>query len=64
MKVTQIFALSGILGLISYVLADGFGVKPENPQLPGVSYVVHDGTRPQPLLVAAAWLSRRPPMQR
>ncbi len=51
MKATQIFALSGILGLISYVLADGFGVKPENPQLPGVPYVVHDGTRPQPRMV-------------
>lgn len=29
-----------------------FGEKPENPQLPGVPWVVHDGTRPQPKKVA------------
>ncbi|WP_338686200.1 DUF1080 domain-containing protein [Haloferula helveola] len=32
-------------------MADGFGVKPDNPQLPGVPWVVHDGTRPQPVKV-------------
>lgn len=30
---------------------DGYGVKPNNPQLPGVPYVVHDGTRPQPPII-------------
>lgn len=34
--------------------AEGFGVKPNNPQLPDVPYVVHDGTRPQPPVVTAA----------
>lgn len=29
----------------------GFNVKPPTPQLPGVPYVVHDGTRPQPPVV-------------
>jgi len=33
---------------------EGFGVKPNNPQLPGVPYVVHDGTRPQPPVVTPA----------
>lgn len=28
------------------------GEKPDTPQLPGVPYVVHDGTRPQPRVVA------------
>lgn len=30
---------------------DGYGEKPNHPQLPGVPYVVHDGTRPQPQVV-------------
>jgi hypothetical protein len=35
-----------------WVWADGFGVKSGNPVLPGVTYEVHDGTRPQPRMVA------------
>ena len=27
------------------------GEKPKTPELPGVPYVVHDGTRPQPVKV-------------
>ena len=30
------------------------GEKPKTPQLPGVPYVVHDGTRPQPVKVKSA----------
>lgn len=30
------------------------GEKPDHPQLPGVPYVVHDGTRPQPRKVGSA----------
>ncbi|MGJ8697354.1 MAG: 3-keto-disaccharide hydrolase [Verrucomicrobiaceae bacterium] len=33
-------------------LAVNFGEKPDTPQLPGVEWVVHDGTRPQPRKVA------------
>ena len=32
----------------------GFGDKPDHPQLPGVDWVVHDGTRPQPPVVGNA----------
>lgn len=48
-----------LLGSISLAVcpaisfAEGFGIKPNNPQLPGVPYVVHDGTRPQPPVVTA-----------
>lgn len=35
------------------LFAEGFGEKPNNPQLPGVPYVVHDGTRPQPRVVTS-----------
>jgi len=35
-------------------MAIEFGEKPDTPQLPGVPYVVHDGTRPQPPTVATA----------
>lgn len=31
-----------------FAAAAKFGVKPDTPQLPGVPWVVHDGTRPQP----------------
>ncbi len=30
---------------------EGFGIKPGTPQLPGVPWQVHDGTRPQPRVV-------------
>lgn len=44
------------------VRAEGFGEKPDNPQLPGVPYVVHDGTRPQPRIVETAGaVSIKPP---
>jgi len=42
--------------------AEGFGEKPGNPRLPGVPYVVHDGTRPQPpVVVPAGAVMMRPP---
>lgn len=38
------------------------GEKPKTPQLPGVPYVVHDGTRPQPVKVKSAGaVSVKPP---
>lgn len=43
-------------------IADGYGEKPNNPALPGVPYVVHDGTRPQPRVVETGGaLSVKPP---
>lgn len=48
----RIAMLSFMLGAgIGSVCAEGFGEKPNTPQLPGVPYVVHDGTRPQPPVV-------------
>ncbi len=38
-----------------------FGEKPNTPQLPGVPYVVHDGTRPQPRKVANKGAVTTPP---
>lgn len=45
--------MTAMLGgsLVGNLKADGFGVKPNNPQLPNSPYVVHDGTRPQPRIV-------------
>ena len=38
------------------------GEKPDTPKLPGVPYVVHDGTRPQPVKVQSAGaVSVKPP---
>ena len=38
------------------------GEKPNTPKLPGVPYVVHDGTRPQPVKVKSAGaVSVKPP---
>lgn len=39
----------------------GFGDKPDHPQLPGVPWVVHDGTRPQPRKVEVAGAVVIPP---
>ena len=38
------------------------GEKPKTPKLPGVPYVVHDGTRPQPVKVKSGGaVSTKPP---
>ena len=41
--------------------AANFGEKPDTPQLPGVPWVVHDGTRPQPRKVATKGAVLVPP---
>lgn len=41
----------GALAAAGLVLGIEVGEKPNTPKLPGVSYVVHDGTRPQPVKV-------------
>lgn len=51
--------LAGTLAAACGVAAgagEGFGQKPDTPQLPGVPYVVHDGTRPQPPIITAGGL--------
>ncbi|MGC4016935.1 MAG: DUF1080 domain-containing protein [Luteolibacter sp.] len=55
--------LTGTLAAACGVAAgEGFGEKPNTPQLPGVPYVVHDGTRPQPPIVAPAGVvNSKPP---
>ncbi len=40
--------IGGLLVVGGIATAAKFGEKPDNPQLPGVPWVVHDGTRPQP----------------
>jgi hypothetical protein len=51
-----------VLAAASGAFAEGFGERPNNPQLPGVPYVVHDGTRPLPPVVTPAGsLSVKPP---
>lgn len=44
----------GLCLLVSPAVAIEPGEKPDTPQLPGVPWVVHDGTRPQPKAVAPA----------
>ena len=46
--------LSAVMGLGAAAWAIEVGQKPDTPKLPGVDYVVHDGTRPQPVKVAGA----------
>ena len=45
---------SAMVATVTSLYADGYGVKAGNPILPGVPYEVHDGTRPQPPIVANA----------
>jgi hypothetical protein len=52
MKTTLAVTAMIVVPTMGWVWADGFGVKSGNPVLPGVSYEVHDGTRPQPHMVA------------
>jgi hypothetical protein len=54
MKIATCLSAGALLSLSPSVFAEGFGEKPNNPQLPGVPYVVHDGTRPQPPVVTPA----------
>ena len=48
------FRAGAVLGLVSMAQAIEVGQKPDTPKLPEVDYVVHDGTRPQPVKVAGA----------
>jgi hypothetical protein len=62
MKWKYAIATAVMAPLAGWVLADGFGVKSGNPILPGVPYEVHDGTRPQPRVLAnAGAVSVKPP---
>lgn len=40
--------VGGLLAAGGFAVAAKYGGKPNNPKLPGVPWVVHDGTRPQP----------------
>jgi hypothetical protein len=52
----------GSLAATGFVYAIEVGEKPKTPQLPGVPYVVHDGTRPQPVKVESGGaVSVKPP---
>jgi len=42
------FLVGGMVVVGGFAAAAKFGEKPDTPQLPGVPWVVHDGTRPQP----------------
>ncbi len=48
MKLSKMMIGGGLLGLAGLSFAVNFGEKPGTPKLPGVEWVVHDGTRPQP----------------
>lgn len=62
MKSTGWFLTGALAAACGVAAGEGFGEKPNTPQLPGVPYVVHDGTRPQPPIVtpAAAVLQKAP----
>lgn len=48
MKRERYLMIGGLVVLGGFATAAKFGEKPDTPQLPGVPWVVHDGTRPQP----------------
>lgn len=52
MSMIQWTAMAGCLAAGGMALAaEGFGVKPGTPEIPGTPWQVHDGTRPQPRVV-------------
>ena len=54
MKMYKFTAVLASLAMGGALYAIEVGEKPKTPQLPGVPYVVHDGTRPQPVKVKSA----------
>ncbi|TAE77163.1 MAG: DUF1080 domain-containing protein [Verrucomicrobia bacterium] len=55
MRKMQSMALAGCLAAGGVAFgADGVGVKPGTPEIPGTAWQVHDGTRPQPVVVETA----------
>ncbi len=48
MKMHSLLPIGLLLVASGFAVAMKFGEKPDTPQLPGVEWVVHDGTRPQP----------------
>lgn len=54
MKSIKFTALLASLATGGLVYGIEVGEKPQTPKLPGVPYVVHDGTRPQPIKVKSA----------
>ena len=62
MTITRIALLVLFPALANVVLGIEVGEKPNTPKLPGVPYVVHDGTRPQPVKVKSGGaVSVKPP---
>ncbi|MEE3178785.1 MAG: hypothetical protein VX317_03820, partial [Verrucomicrobiota bacterium] len=58
-RLTTVLASLAATGMVSGIEV---GEKPDTPKLPGVPYVVHDGTRPQPVKVKSAGaVSVKPP---
>jgi hypothetical protein len=52
MRALQWTAMAGCLAAGNVALAaEGFGIKPGTPGIPGTPWQVHDGTRPQPKVV-------------
>lgn len=54
MKRTGWFVTGALAAACGAVYGEGYGEKPNTPQLPGVPYVVHDGTRPQPPVITGS----------
>lgn len=48
MNLGKRFIIGSLVTTAGFAVAAKFGEKPDTPQLPGVPWVVHDGTRPQP----------------
>ena len=62
MNLSRLALMAVLSAAASVSSAIEVGEKPKTPELPGVPYVVHDGTRPQPVKVKSGGaVSVRPP---
>ena len=52
-KISLALTTAAAAACCAHASAQDVGEKPNNPRLPGVPWVVHDGTRPQPRKVAS-----------